>query len=225
MSKAVVLASPGYDYTDIDDVAARKVRAITDRIRKKGAMIGMGILSIGADLIDVKDTIGRGNFVRWLAAEFSMSERSAQRYMQAAAVLRDESDTVSVLPPTTIYALSAKSTPDEVRGEIIAKLKAGEAMTDDAIGNKIAAARQHANHQRTLAKLKGRKRRNYANMLEEAEAREERHAAQLAKRKTAEAALVSYLSDRLKADFPKLEALFRAAGWTQQAQVLHNHGY
>jgi hypothetical protein len=57
--------------------------------------------------------------------EFGLSERTAQRYIRAAR-LAAKTDRVSDLPPTVLYALSSKKVTDEVRDDIIERVKSGE---------------------------------------------------------------------------------------------------
>src|SRR4051794_28620848 len=58
-------------------------------------------LNAGAGLVKVKEQLGHGEFLPWLAENFEGSERSAQRYMKVArelpAYLENKSDTVSDL--------------------------------------------------------------------------------------------------------------------------------
>jgi hypothetical protein len=88
--------------------------------------------------------LSHGQFGRWLSAEFGWSERTAQRFLQAAEVFGSKADTVSVLEPTAIYALSAKSTPPTVRDAVVARLEAGERPALAEIKAEVAAARKEA---------------------------------------------------------------------------------
>jgi hypothetical protein len=51
---------------------------------------------------------------------------------------------VSDLPPTTLYALAAPSTPEPVRKAVVERLEAGERIETAAVNNMIREARSHA---------------------------------------------------------------------------------
>lgn len=78
------------------------------------------------DIIEIKQAIGHGNFLPWIEAEFSMTERTAQRFMQAAEA-GAEYDTMSDLPPSILYALAASSTPEAVPVEVMRGVEAATA--------------------------------------------------------------------------------------------------
>jgi hypothetical protein len=61
--------------------------------------------------------------------------------MNAAAWAAGKTETVSVLQPTTIYALAAPSTPDTVKVGVLERLKNGEAVTDPEVKQLIARAK------------------------------------------------------------------------------------
>jgi hypothetical protein len=67
------------------------------------------IVTIGGLLKEAKDMIGRGRWLPWLKDRFSMSERSAQRYMKASAFAKSVTVTdfrKCNLSPGALYLLS-----------------------------------------------------------------------------------------------------------------------
>jgi hypothetical protein len=67
------------------------------------------IVTIGGLLEEAKDMIGRGRWLPWLKDRFSMSERSAQRYMKASAFAKSVTVTdfrKCNLSPGALYLLS-----------------------------------------------------------------------------------------------------------------------
>ena len=101
----------------------------------------LAILDMGRDLLTVKARLGHGRFGQWLEAEFGGVARTAQNYMRAAQSFADKSELVSHLPPATVYALAAPSTPGELRREIVERLRAGELMHADAISEAVKQAK------------------------------------------------------------------------------------
>jgi hypothetical protein len=84
------------------------------------------ILEVGRELIEQKKTLGHGNFLPWIEAEFGMSEDSAARFINVANNLGDKFRSVRNLAPTALYALAAKSTPTEVREQVEERAAKGE---------------------------------------------------------------------------------------------------
>jgi hypothetical protein len=115
-----------FDYAGLPANVVKEARAAADRIRKRHASQIRAIIETGKDLLRVKDSLEHGQFGRWLRAEFQMTERTAQNYMNAAAMFGEKSETISHLPPTMVYAVAAPSTPEPVRKAVFAKIDAGQ---------------------------------------------------------------------------------------------------
>ena len=58
----------------------------------------------------VKAELPHGQFLPWIAAEFEMSDRTANDFMNVANRFGGKSAIISDLKPTILYALSAPST-------------------------------------------------------------------------------------------------------------------
>lgn len=132
----------GYDYSGLSPEVAAEARAVAERVRAAHQRTVVAILEMGRDLLAVKARLGHGRFGQWLDAEFGGVARTAQNYMRAAQTFADKSEIVSHLPPATVYALAAPSTPGEVRSAIVARLRAGERIHPDAITEAVRRARQ-----------------------------------------------------------------------------------
>src|SRR5262245_14164338 len=104
MITSALPGAPGdaFDYSSVPAAAADTARTAAIRIRSQVRTIGQAIFTIGKELMAVKETLGHGNFGRWLEAEFQWNDRTAQRYMAAYTTLGPKSDTVSELPPTIL---------------------------------------------------------------------------------------------------------------------------
>src|SRR5262245_20374621 len=127
------MPATSFDYSQLPEDDAAVARCAAEFIRERQRQTVKSIIDIGNQLICVKEWLGHGRFFSWLDAEFGWSDRTAQRLMRAADAFIGKSDTMSDLPPTTVYKLSAKSTPVDVREAIIARLEAGEPVSVEAI--------------------------------------------------------------------------------------------
>ena len=96
------------------------------------------LLTIGQHLVEVKDVLEHGQFSDWCQTEFDMSQRTAQRMMQVAEVFGGKNDTVSLLTDTAMYLLSAPSTPEPAREQVIQ-----EAQTTGKSPTKAQRSRGH----------------------------------------------------------------------------------
>ena len=137
----------GFDYADLlpQDAAAARDAVVRIRLRTTGMI--QHIIEVGQDLIDVKKRIGHGKFLKWMDAEFKMTERTAQRFMAVAEKFGAKYDIVSDLSPTVLYELAAPSTPDETIDEIVEQARAGKRVTVAEVKKlkkDIKAAREEA---------------------------------------------------------------------------------
>jgi hypothetical protein len=122
---------------EVADAARQAAKDIKELTRSQNKTI----VEIGQKLIEVKKSLDHGEFGGWLQLEFKWSHRTADRYMSVVEHLGGHFDTVSNLNARTIYALAAKSTPDEVRDEIVERLTAGDELSDRDIMQEISDAK------------------------------------------------------------------------------------
>ena len=117
-----------YDYEQLP--AAQRARAIqaAQTIKPRLKRAAEDIFVIGAELNQVKAAFPHGEFGNWLGAEFGLSQRMAQHFMNVATRLLDKSEKFSLLPPSSLYLLAAPTTPDQAIVEIEQKLDAGERL-------------------------------------------------------------------------------------------------
>ena len=114
-----------FTYSGLPAPVAAELQAVTTRIKDRLTRQVADIIETGRDLLEVKAKLEHGQFERWLAQEFGMTDRTARRFMQAATWAESKTDMVSDLTPTAIYLLSAKSTPDVVHEQIVERLEKG----------------------------------------------------------------------------------------------------
>lgn len=180
-------------------IAAERIRALIERATRN-------IIAIGQELIAAKNTLGHGQFGPWLKAEFGWSERTAERFMRAAEVFAEKSDTVSVLEPTAIYLLSARSTPEHVRQDVLGRLERGEAMPIEDVRMLLNTARAEA---RQIKKKEGANQRRAVRKRHQArdEKLRQEHEANKAKADAVAAELVNLLRHHLGDQVPRFLSL------------------
>ena len=152
----------GFDYNQLEPAVAETARTSARQIQSEFQAQQNAIFAIGEELRRAKEAIGHRQFGAWIAAEFGMTERTAERYMRVAVVFAGKSDTVSVLQPSTLYLISARSTPADVVEHVVERLTAGERLPDDEIKAQIVEAKDKAKRAAALAKLRPRQRKSRA---------------------------------------------------------------
>jgi hypothetical protein len=115
-----------------------------EKIRELLKRTGTDIVEIGNLLIECKKIAGHGHWLPWLKQEFGWKERTAQRFMQIAHAAGSNPSGLTDLdlPMEGLYLLSAPSTPQAAREEIIKRAKEGEKITVAEVKNKIDAAKE-----------------------------------------------------------------------------------
>ncbi|GJE57316.1 DUF3102 domain-containing protein [Methylobacterium thuringiense] len=160
-----------FDYGLMEPAAADEARAVAERYRARSKSY---VMDTGRDLLAMKERLDHGLFLKWVGSEMSLTARTAQNFMQTAAQLGSKSETVSHLPPTTLYKLASPSLPDPIREEIVGRLDAGEALTPKAIDSRIWEARKEAEREAAEAKLTPDERKRQAKSKRDADARRRR---------------------------------------------------
>lgn len=130
-------------YSSLSADQAANLRAATSRITAATDVIGKNMLVIGHELNTVSSEMP-GHFEEWLRLEFSMSRASAYHYMNVAAEFADVPTILDLLPATTVYKLAAKTTPAEVRDEVVREITAGEPVSAKDVKGRIADAKAKA---------------------------------------------------------------------------------
>lgn len=165
-----------FDYGDLSKADAADLRKSAARIRNRAKSFVQSIIETGRDLIAAKEKLEHKLFTPWVEKELGLHIRSAQRFMAAAQWAEDKSDTVSLLSPSTIYLLAAKSAPQDAVNAIVAKAEAGELvpesvakkMLDDAVEHRRQAEIKSQRKQPSMSKA-AVQRREKLQKKEEAE--------------------------------------------------------
>jgi hypothetical protein len=166
-----------FDYASLPPDIANDLKAAAARVRER---MRTSILETGRELLVIKaKLVGRGEFGRWLAAEFGLRERTAENLMNAARLAENSTpEIISGMQPTVLYLLGAPSTPETVRKDALCRAACGERITVRGIKELISNERskQRQNRQR-IAKMTGRQREEMAKQENEpAEARPQQQA-------------------------------------------------
>ncbi len=97
---------------------SRTCHAEADVIKTRLRRTAEDVIEIGLALKRVKAILSDGQLLPWFAAEFDMTPRSAQRFMQVANRFGGKYDTVSLFaPPAAIDELAAPPTRHEIVAE------------------------------------------------------------------------------------------------------------
>jgi len=113
-------------------------------IRQLGRRVIGDVIEIGRLLSECKALLGHGNWLPWLSDEFSWSERTARNFIQAYEFALSTSANVAdlKLEVSSLYLLAAKTTPQEVRVEVLRRAGAGEDLPHAEIKSMVCEARE-----------------------------------------------------------------------------------
>ena len=216
MSQDLVSPSPTFDYSSLAPELADDARAVAQRVRAGHLRTMQTILEMGRELLGLKARLGHGRFGRWLEAEFGAVARTAQNYMLAAERFGGTPELISLLPPATVYALAAPSTPELVRAEVVRRLSEGERLGSAEVGAMVRAGRD-AGRREKEASAGARTASHAERQLEQSELhggerRTLEPSGQVAQRSEALGELVTLLRDGLGNDFQQCLSLMREAG-------------
>jgi Protein of unknown function (DUF3102) len=123
--------------------ALRKQAArIRDRMSTATEIMIKAVIETGRDLIAVKQYLEHGKFCEWVQVACGFTRRTAENYMRVAyAFAEAKCETISHLQLSTLYELSAKSTPPELVSLIIERAEAAQPISDDEAREMLAEAK------------------------------------------------------------------------------------
>jgi Protein of unknown function (DUF3102) len=130
-----------FDYGEVPEANRDELHQLTAGIKNATRRHLAVLVEIGERLLRAKEIAGHGNFLPWLAAEFSWSERTARMYMRVAEFFQGKTATFADLDLTTATALI--KAPVEVRDEIMARADAGEVINKAEVKATLAARADH----------------------------------------------------------------------------------
>ncbi|WP_176479212.1 DUF3102 domain-containing protein [Mesorhizobium sp. WSM3860] len=104
-------------YNALQPAIAKMAEEAAGRIHSHGESARRSVVEIGKELRAMKDKLGHGFFGKWIEAEFDMTAKTAQNYMNRAR-MAEKSESVPGLSDTALQLLAAPSA-DAVRDKII----------------------------------------------------------------------------------------------------------
>jgi hypothetical protein len=131
--------SPAFDYSVLPPSVVTFLRGQATRIKQYSSK---AIIQIGKDLAGAKHYLSHGQFLRWVEDEVGISARTAQSYMRVASWASSKSETVSLLPPTALYALSSPGLPAEFVEGVMRRVELGERVRVPLLRAQIRALRE-----------------------------------------------------------------------------------
>ena len=139
-----------------------EVEAATARIRNRLSRLVPDIVDTGRDLQEVKSKLEHGQFEGWLKREFDMDVRTAQRFMRVAKWAEGKNDIVSHLTPSTIYLLSAPSTPQAIQEKVVDAIKSDKTPKHAEIDRMVWEAKeQEREEKKRQAKTPEQRKKNW----------------------------------------------------------------
>lgn len=131
-----------FDYSDIPPNETQQLRLIAQRIKKLLPTIIPTIIQVGTHLEEAKALLPHGRFGAYCLEEMDISDKSAQNYMNLARLSRTQDPAeLAQLAAGAAYELAAKSTPERVVSEVLSDVRAGHAVSEDDVKERIAEAR------------------------------------------------------------------------------------
>jgi protein gp37/uncharacterized protein YoxC len=152
------LSVSAFDYSGLPKETAEDLRSRANRVRLSLKRTAQEIIMVGEQLAAAKEALPHGHFGAWLAAEFEMSQDTAERFLHVAERFGNDIPLFADYQPTVLYLLAAPSTPESVRGAV----ESGEvAPTPAAIKEAVEKAKKEI-----LAQQKGEMDRYRARITE-----------------------------------------------------------
>lgn len=121
--------------------AAPELAEHAQAIRALGERVLSHVLEIGERLSKARALIAHGDWLRWLEAEFGWSDETARRFMSVFEMNKSHTVWNLDLPLRALYLLARRSTPAEIREEIIERSRGGERFSTADVEEIIAEAK------------------------------------------------------------------------------------
>lgn len=138
----------GFDYSALDAETTAALRNAASEIREAHTEVIDAIEDIGQWLILAKDMLSHGTFTAWVAAEFGLTGRTAENYMNASRFLKGKAQCISLLPAHIIYKLAARGAPPEIVHAVEAAAEAGAPLPSKEIEGRLADAAERARNEK-----------------------------------------------------------------------------
>ncbi len=215
MIRVQEIAGTSFSYDLLTKDQAVSAKADAAWVREQYATLETTALetsvAIGRRLLDARERIGHGHFLQWVEKEFTFGRMTANRMMNAAERFGEDVTRVLHLPQRSVYLLASPSTPESVRGEILAK-PPEDVPSFDQLRDLVKDAKASERKAREIAKMPAPQRKRVERQ-ETAKAKEdERWREEQRRDKDAAAAAVARLQEHLGDSFAEIGSLIREAG-------------
>jgi hypothetical protein len=122
-----------------------RLAELASDIRTRMKRSAIDIYHIGADLLEASTILSHGEFLRWVDAEFSMSQRTAYRFLDVAKAFQDKFAKLANfdIAASALYLLAAPSTPNDARSEALDLAANGETITPNKAKSIVNRHKQH----------------------------------------------------------------------------------
>jgi hypothetical protein len=119
-----------FDYETLDTETRIVVRQRAVEIKDLMSSTAENIMRVGEKLLEVQVKLGNGKFDAWLQAEFDWSRRTAYNFIGVFKEFRGRANFAQIdIATSALYLLSAPSTPESAKQEIIMRAEAGEPIS------------------------------------------------------------------------------------------------
>lgn len=118
-----------FSYDMLGSTTRTVVEQRTIEIKSLLRRTAQDIIDIGLKLSEVKQALGHGYFLAWLRTEFDWSESAARKFMRVSRQFKTVNFTNLNIAPSALYLLSADSTPEAAREEVLQRASSGEVIT------------------------------------------------------------------------------------------------
>jgi hypothetical protein len=190
----------GFDYEELAAADAVHLRERARRIRGLITKSTADLIDIGRDLSAIKARLDHGQFTGWIEREIGIGIRTAQGYMAISKLAEGKNEIISLLPPSTVRMLAARSAPPEVVEQVIARAGTGDIVPDTVVKDLISEKRADLRHQDRLKREAERETRRPKAVREKEKKRRLEYQAERERERAENTARAQSIIDRLAPD-------------------------
>ena len=118
-----------FNYAELKTETQVIVQKLSCEIKSLMRRNAQDTIDIGQKLIEVKQHLGHGSFIKWLKSEFNWSVSTATKFMQVWEQFKFVKFTNLNITSSALYLIAAPSTSKEARAEVLERASFGESIT------------------------------------------------------------------------------------------------
>ena len=134
-----------FNYDQVSPEKAEQLRALAAVIRRGVKLLTQTAVGLGASLVDAKAGLPRGVFLNWCLLEAGFQPRTAQLYMNLAALFERYGEDVYLLQLSAALDLASPSVDEATCVEILARARRGERLTIELVKELIGRSKGKVN--------------------------------------------------------------------------------